>query len=172
MGEERDMPKRSRVAGRSFGRGVLAGVAGGLAGSVALRVWMTAMSRVHAGTTAPDQNGPAHQVAALVVGELTGKPLTGRQRFLAGEVTHYLFGAVTGAIYGGLAEYQPWVTAGSGLLFGTGVFLAADESSMPLLGLIPPPWKETPAAQAEHWAAHLVFGVVGEMARRGLRETL
>lgn len=157
---------------RSLGRGILAGIAGGLAGSVALRVWMTAMSRVHAGTIVPDQNGPAHQVAALVTTGLTGRPLTGRQRLVAGEMTHYVFGAVTGAIYGGLAEYQPWVTAGAGLLFGTGVFFAADESSMPLLGLIPPPWEETPTAQAEHWAAHLVFGVAGEMTRQKARELL
>ena len=157
---------------KHLGKGLLAGVVGGIVGSVALRAWMTAMSQVHAGTNVPDQNGPAHQVAALVVNKLTGKPLAGRERLIAGEIVHYAFGAVTGGIYGGLAEYQPWTTAGTGLLFGTGVFLAADESSMPLLGLIPPPWTETPAAQLEHWAAHLVFGVVGELTRRSVRRAL
>ena len=157
---------------KSVGRAILAGVVGGLVGSVVLRGWMTAMSRVHAGTAVPDQNGPAHQVAAMVMTTLTGKPMTERERFIAGEVVHYLFGAFSGAIYGGIAEYQPWVTAGAGVLFGTGVFLAADESSMPLLKLVPPPWEETPAAQLEHWAAHLVFGVTGEFVRRGAREVL
>lgn len=94
----------------------------------------------------------------------------GRQRVIAGEIVHYAFGAITGGIYGGLAEYQPWTTAGAGLVFGTGVFLAADKTSMPWLGLIPPPWTETPAAQLEHWAAHLVFGVAGELTRRVLRQ--
>ena len=157
---------------RNVGKGILAGVVGGLVGSVALRAWTTAMSQVHQGTFVPDQNGPAHQVAALVADKLTGKPLVGKQRLVAGEIVHYAFGAFSGGIYGALAEYLPWTTAGKGLLFGTGVFLAADESSMSLLGLIPPPWTETPAAQLEHWAAHLVFGVVSELSRAEFRELL
>lgn len=157
---------------KHLGKGILAGVVGGLVGSVALRAWMTAMSYRHKGTAAPDQNGPAHQVAALVVRRVTGKPLTERQRFLGGEIVHYAFGAVNGGLYGGLAEYQPWTTAGAGALFGTGVFLAADESSMPILRLIPPPWTETPSAQLEHWAAHLVFGIMTELTRRGVRRKL
>ena len=92
---------------KHLGKGILAGIAGGFVGSVALRAWMTAASRLHAGTTMPDQNGPAHQVATLVVEKLTGKPLAGRERFLGGEITHYLFGAITGGIYGGIAEVQP-----------------------------------------------------------------
>lgn len=158
--------------GKNLGKGIVAGVVGGLVGSVALRAWMTAMSYRHKGTLLPDQGGPAHQVAALVIGRATGKPLTERQLFLGGELVHYAFGAVNGGLYGGLAEYQPWTTAGTGALFGTGVFLAADESSMPMLGLIPPPWTETPSAQLEHWAAHLVFGVASELTRRSVRRIL
>ena len=158
--------------GRDVGKGILAGVIGGLVGSVALRVWMTARSRHHAETMVPDQNGPAHQVAALVVGKVSGRELAGNERLVAGEIVHYLFGALTGGIYGAIAEYQPWTTAGGGVLFGTGVFVAADESSMPLLGLVPPPWTETLAAQAEHWAAHLVFGVAGEATRKLVRGRL
>ena len=156
----------------NLAKGVLAGIVGGLVGSVALRVWMTAASHLHEGTIVPDQNGPAHQVGALVFTGIIGKPLEGQQRLITGEVVHYVFGAITGGIYGAIAEYQPWTTAGKGLVFGTGVFLAADETSMPMLGLIPPPWTETPAAQLEHWAAHLVFGVAGEITRRSLREAL
>ena len=147
---------------RSLAKGILAGVVGGLVGSVALRIWMTALSRVHEDTFLPDQNGPAHKVASILADKVTGKPLTDHGRLIAGEVTHYVFGAFTGGIYGGLAEYLPWTTAGGGLLFGTGVFLAADESSMPILGLVPPPWTESPAAQLEHWAAHAILGLVGD----------
>ena len=159
-----------RAKSKHLGKGILAGIVGGLVGSIALRAWMTVMSQVHEGTTVPDQNGPAHQVAGMVFRGLTGGDMTARQRFLYGEAVHYAFGAVTGGIYGGIAEYQAWTTAGKGLLFGTGVFLAADESSMPLLGLIPPPWTEIVPAQVEHWAAHLVFGIAGELTRRRLRQ--
>lgn len=154
---------------RHLGKAIALGALAGLAGSLALRGWMTAASYLHRRTLAPDPDGPAHQVGALALQRLTGATLTRGQRFAAGEVTHYLFGAFTGGIYGALAAWQPWTTAGSGLLFGTGVFFAADETSMPLLGLIPPPWTETPAAQLEHLAAHLVYGVTTELARRQLQ---
>ena len=157
---------------RSIGKGILAGIIGGVVGSVALRVWTTAATYARGRTIVPDQGGPAHQVGALVVKGLTGKEPAGRQRVLVGEIVHYAFGAFSGGIYGAVAEVQPWTTAGAGLLFGTGVFVAADESSMPLLGLIPPPWEETAAAQMEHWAAHLLFGVVGELTRRRVRQVL
>lgn len=154
------------------GKGIMAGVIGGLVGSMALRAWMTLMSQVQKDTIIPDQNGPAHQVAAIVAYQFTGEQLSGSRRLLAGEAVHYAFGAVTGGIYGALAEYQPWTTGAAGTLFGTGVFLAADESSMPLLGLVPPPWTESKAAQLDHWVAHLIFGAVTEVSRRSLRRTL
>lgn len=155
-----------------LGKGLVAGVVGGLVGSVVLRAWMTASTYGHKGTVVPDVNGPAHQVGAMVVEKVTGKPVSRKQQFVAGEVTHYAFGAFTGGIYGSLAEYMPWVTAGNGMLFGTGVFLAADETSMPMLRLVPPPWTEAPSGQLEHWAAHLLYGVVSEWTRRSLRKVL
>ena len=157
---------------KNLGSGVLAGVIGGLVGSVALRGWMTAMSQLHKGTWMPDANGPAHQVGAIAAQRVVGHELSEGGRLVAGEVFHYAFGAFTGGIYGGIAEYQPWTTAGMGALFGTGVFAAADESSMPLLKLVPPPWAETPSAQMEHWAAHLVYGLISELTRRSVRRLL
>ena len=161
---------RPAAAPRSIPKGLLAGAVAGLVGSVALRVWTTAFSKLHANTYLPDANGPAHQVGALLAEKFARHPLTPGARLLAGEITHYAFGAVNGAIYGALAERYTWTTAGCGLLFGTGVFLAADESSMPALGLIPPPWREAPAAQLEHLAAHVVFGITTELTRNALRE--
>lgn len=155
-----------------LGKAIAAGALAGLAGSVFLRAWMTAASYLHEDTPMPDTDGPAHQVGALTVQKLTGYDLNHNQRLVVGEVVHYAFGAFTGGIYGILAEYQPWTTAGAGLLFGTGVFLAADESSMPLLHLVPLPWTEKPIAQFEHWAAHLIYGVSTELVRQRLRSRL
>lgn len=155
---------------RSSGRGVMAGIVGGLVGSIALRGWMTAAGAARGLGVSPDQGGPAHQVAAATVRKVSGRKLGETGRAMGGELTHYLFGAVTGALYGAIAERYAWTTAGYGLVFGTGVFLAADESSMPALGLVPWPWQESAESQAEHLAAHLVFGVVTEMTRRAVRE--
>ncbi len=154
---------------KNVGKGMLAGAIAGLVGSIVLRGWTGFAGRLHGGTGKPDTNGPAHRVGALAVAKVTGKPLTNAGRLAVGEMVHYTFGTVVGAVYGGLAEALPWTTAGAGLLFGTGVFVAADESSMPMLGLVKPPWEERPGEQAEHLAAHLVFGVATELTRRGVR---
>ena len=158
--------------GRNVGKGILAGAIGGLVGSVVLRGWTGVSGRMHGGTGKPDLNGPAHRVGALVAEEVTGEELTDSGRMAVGEVVHYAFGAVVGAVYGGLAEVWPWTTAGVGVLFGTGVFVAADESSMPMLGLVKAPWQEGVGDQAEHWAAHVVFGVATELTRRAVRRGL
>lgn len=154
-----------------LGRGIMAGAVAGLIGSAVLKLYMLGARSLHEGRwqTQLDGNGPAHRVADLAARKLTGSGLTPRGRVLGGELVHYAFGAVVGGIYGGLAEYAPWTTAGTGALFGSGVFLAADESSMPALGLSNLPWRETPAAQTEHLLAHLAFGVATELSRRAIR---
>jgi uncharacterized membrane protein YagU involved in acid resistance len=48
---------------------------------------------------------------------------------------------VLGAIYGGLAELAPAVTAGYGAAYGTAVNLVLDEAIVPALGLGPSPFK-------------------------------
>ena len=155
-------------------RGVVAGVIGGLVGSLWLKAFIVGGRSLRAGAwvTPLDQGGPAHQVAHLVVKALTGRGLTPAGRVVGGEVVHYAFGAVVGGFYGGLAEYAPWTTAGIGTVFGTGVFLAADETSMPALGLVNKPWEETLAAQTEHYLAHLLFGISAELTRRAVRVRL
>ena len=164
----------AKGSGKSAGRAVLAGVVGGLVGSLAMKGYIVAARRLHGDRSSPafDQGGPSHQVAELAFRGVAGRSLTPAERVVGGEVVHYAFGAFVGAIYGGLAEYQPWVLAGYGLLFGVGVFVAADESSMPALGLTNKPWDETLGAQAEHLGAHLVFGVVSEAVRKPVRTLL
>ncbi len=155
-------------------QGIVAGVVGGLIGSLFLKAFMLGTRSLHAGTGIAqlDQEGPAHEVANLAVRKLTGSDLSPGGRALGGEAVHYAFGAVVGGFYGGLAEYAKWTTAGAGALFGSGIFLAADESSLPILGLSHKPWRETPGAQAEHCLAHLVFGVATELSRRAIRPRL
>lgn len=163
-----------KIGNSSLGKEVLAGAIAGLAGSLVLKAFIVAARHAHGDTSSPsfDQSGPSHQVAELAFRGVSGRSLTPSERVVGGEVVHYTFGAVVGAIYGGLAEYQPWVLSGYGLLFGVGVFVAADETSMPALGLTNKPWEETAAAQAEHLLAHLAFGVATEAARRPIRRLL
>lgn len=159
---------------RSVWRGVVAGAVGGLFGSLVLEAFMVGAQSLHEKhlKTELDQSGPAHQVADLLARKMTNTPSSGTDRAIAGEAVHYAFGAVVGGFYGGLSEYLPWTRFGAGALFGTGVFLAADELSMPALGLVAKPTQETAQGQAEHWLAHLAYGVSTELARKTLRSLL
>ncbi len=159
---------------RSLWKGVLAGVAGGLIGSAVLKVFIAGARSAHerSWTTELDQGGPAHQVAELVYGKATGARMSREDRVVGGEVVHYAFGGVVGGFYGGLAEYLEFVRFGTGALFGTGVFAAADELSMPALGLANRPTDETAGAQLEHLLAHLAYGISTELVRGLVRRAL
>ena len=160
--------------GQSLWKGVVAGVVGGLLGSLVLKVFIVGARSGHRRrwTTELDQGGPAHQVAELAFGKATGGAMSREERVLGGEVVHYAFGGLVGGFYGGLAEYFDFVRFGTGALFGTGVFAAADELSMPALGLAKRPTEETASAQVEHLLAHLAYGISTELARGVVRKRL
>jgi putative membrane protein len=98
--------------------------------------------------------------------------LTKQEKKTAGPAMHYGFGALTGAAYGALAELAPAVTWGAGVPFGTAVWLAADEISVPVFGLSRPPWEYPPSVHARALGAHLVYGLATEGARRLARRLL
>jgi putative membrane protein len=98
--------------------------------------------------------------------------LTRQEKKTAGPAMHYGFGALTGAAYGALAELAPGVTRGAGVPFGTAVWLAADEISVPAFGLSRPPWEYPPSVHARALGAHLVYGLATEGARRLMRRLL
>jgi len=93
-------------------------------------------------------------------------------RVVGGELVHYLFSAAVGGFYGGLGESWTWIRWGAGTLFGTGVFVAADELSLPALRLGNKPTDETLEAQTQHWLAHIAFGISTELGRRFFRSLL
>lgn len=54
---------------------------------------------------------------------------------LCGNLAHHAMGAGSGAVYGAVAEVLPATTLGRGLLFGTVLWLIADEAVVPAPGL-------------------------------------
>ncbi|MEO8190689.1 MAG: DUF1440 domain-containing protein [Acidobacteriota bacterium] len=103
---------------------------------------------------------------------LTGRRVHGRRRRRAGTALHYLFGGVSGALYGAAVEAVPAVTKGQGLLFGAAVWLLADETFVPVTGLAKSPEKYPLAAHAQSLASHGVYGAGTEIVRRRLRAFL
>jgi len=92
--------------------------------------------------------------------------LTEEEKKLAGPAVHYAFGAMVGALYGGLAEVSPAVARGVGMPFGTAVWLAADEVGVPAMGLSKKPTEYPVTVHASALGAHLVYGLTTDLVRR------
>jgi hypothetical protein len=163
-------------------KGIIAGAIAGLAGTWAMNEAQRAWTRVADGKV-PESAGGKHDArdwqersehqnsnelaAQALAGHLLGRKLTRDELGVAAPLTHYLFGATLGAIYGAYAEGRGTRTSGAG--FGTAVWLGADEIAMPLLGLSQSTACRPLEMHAQSLVAHLVFGATTELARRSLQ---
>jgi putative membrane protein len=165
--------------------GAVAGAIGGAVGSWAIVRFNHALGRTEHGhpprqhrrhsaspndTDATISDEPATiQVASIVAGAVTDAQLDDREKQIGASLVHYAFGAAVGACYGAAAEYRQGATALAGLPFGTGVWIAADELGLPLVGLARKPTDYPAARHLAAFASHLVFGLATEAVRRQLR---
>jgi putative membrane protein len=81
-------------------------------------------------------------------------------------------GAASGALYGALCEIVPPASAGVAVLFGTVLWITADESGVPARRLSKGPTEFHIRVHAKALVSHLVYGVSTELMRRGLRKPL
>jgi putative membrane protein len=169
-------------------RGILAGAAAGLVASWVMNEFIAGPGKQLTKTieTPEEQRRDERQaeqragepdatmkVADRVTETVTGgRHLTWEQQQQGGPIVHYTFGALAGAVYGGLAEYSPAVRSGFGTSFGSVLFSGADLLAVPALKLSAP-LSETPSKTlASPFAAHLVYGVTTELFRRIVRTIL
>lgn len=94
------------------------------------------------------------------------------EKEIAGQAMHYLMGGVSGAIYGGAAEYSNLVKKGGGFPFGTAVWAIADDFVVPALGLSKSPLKFPLSTHAYAITSHWVYGAVSELARKQIRKAI
>jgi putative membrane protein len=169
--------------------GVAAGIAGGLAGAYLMNrfhaAWGAAADSLSPGPggqkqpAAPPQvadgqeDEPATARAADAVAQsVFDHRLTADEKRVAGPAVHYLFGAIMGGVYGGLAERARRATALGGVPFGTTLWLFADEIGVPAAGLAPPSTASPLGTHVRALLAHVVYGLTTEGVRRGLRAAL
>ena len=95
--------------------------------------------------------------------------LNSHKREEAATTIHYAFGIAVAAGYGLLAEKYPAVTAGGGLLAGACLWASTHGSTIPALGLQAPVKQMPKAWYVWELGSHLVYGVVTESVRRGMR---
>jgi putative membrane protein len=148
---------------RSITKGALAGLIGGLAG---------AATKMAAEQLFPPrvQGQPAPPV--VLAEQVAGRPLTGSDRQLALQGIHWIFGALAGAAYGVLVEYEPSLAAWRGAAFGITLNRITHESVLPKLGLSAPPGQQPTQERISEWVTHAAYGVATDAVRRSVRRAL
>lgn len=156
-------------------KGAAAGVVGGLLASLMMEqfqaLWMKS-AKSFGGRKSGRSKPTTVKVADLVSKKITGHRIPRGKQELAGEAVHYAMGATSGAVYGLVSELTPLATFGDGLVFGSAVFVLADEVSLPLLGLSKSPGKIPWLTHVYAFASHLVYGWTTELVRRAVRKAM
>ena len=174
-------------------KGLVAGLAGGLLASWTMNQFQAAWTRIAEGSekshgaqsmqpsdgSSGDENQDVNEqddatveTAKVISKQVFGHELQESEKEPAGAAVHYTFGALTGGLYGALAEVSPQVTMGAGVPFGAAFWLIADEVTVPLLGLSKGPTEYPPSTHVYAFASHIVYGVTAELSRRALRQVL
>jgi uncharacterized membrane protein YagU involved in acid resistance len=166
---------------RALGKGLVAGLVGGLVGTIVMTEFQNAWSKTaqamqngnHAREQEQQESENATMKAAGKIAYIGGRELSREQKKKAGMVVHYSFGTLQGAMYGAMTELTR--TPGGflpGLLFGAALFGLADEVAVPALGLSGKPSESPLSTHLYAAAAHCVYGMATEFARRGLRAAI
>lgn len=157
-------------------KGLVAGVAGGLVASFLMgqfqALWTAASEKVQGRKPGRPPKPTTVKAADAISERVVGTKIPKKHQELAGDAMHYTMGASSGAVYGMLAEVAPMVTVGDGAAFGAAVWLAADEAALPALGLTKGPTEIPVATHVYAFFSHVVYGVVTEAVRRGMRNAL
>ena len=159
-------------------KGLLAGVGGGLLASFLMEqfqsLWQKVSQELNPQKEENESKGePATVKAAQAISTgLTYQKIRRENKAAAGEILHYAMGGTSGAIYGVAAELTPLATAGEGLVFGTSVWMAADNALVAALGLAKPPTKTPLSTHIYALSSHLVYGFITETVRRTIRAIL
>lgn len=86
-----------------------------------------------------------------------GQPVQEPVEDLLSVVNHFAFGAVAGALYGGVRRDHISQVA-QGIVFGTGVWTVSYMGWVPALRIMPPATRDRKGRPESMLAAHLVFG--------------
>lgn len=160
---------------RSAFRAVLSGAAAGVSAAFIMNCFQIGLGKASEALSddpkdqesGDDSSEPATVNAVeKFQGMVSGRPLPEGERQVAGNLLHYGFGALLGAVYELAGRRFPEVRAGYGTVYGGGVAIIADEMLVPAAGLSPPPTQASASSHFYGFVSHLVFGVALEGSRR------
>jgi putative membrane protein len=148
---------------RSVLKGALAGFIGGLAGAGAKLVAEQILP------PRTEVQTPPHVALAERV---AGHPLPPAEQRIATQSLHWAFGALAGAVYGVVVEYEPTMGAWKGAAFGITLNKMTHESLLPKIGLSAPAEQQPARERVSEWVSHAAYGVVTDAVRRVVRRAL
>ena len=147
---------------KDIGRGAAAGVVATLAHTAVMGI---AKKRGALGEPPPRKITRAALESAAPAA-LAHEPALSLATFLS----HFGFGAVTGALYAAMNPRPASVTVLSGMRFGTMVWTTSYAGWVPALGIMPMPQNDRRGRPTAMIAAHLAFGAALAMTLRKLRD--
>jgi uncharacterized membrane protein YagU involved in acid resistance len=152
---------------RNLAADLLIGTAAGAAATWVMDLVTTAMYEREPESAKKRENAArgdktAYEIAAEKGAQLVGRDLSEKERKAAGAAIHWSVGISSGTFYGLLRNRVPRVGLGSGLAWGTAIWLVMDEGALTALGLTPPPQEFPWQTHARGLVGHLVLGAVIE----------
>jgi putative membrane protein len=148
---------------RSILKGALAGLIGGLAGAGTKLVAEQIFPPRVQGQTPPP---------VVLAEQMAGHPLPHVERQVAKQSIHWAFGALAGAIYGAVVEYEPSFGVWKGAAFGITLNKMTHESLLPKMGLAAPAEHRPARERISEWVSHAAYGVATDSVRRVVRKAL
>lgn len=154
-------------------KGIIAGAVAGLAATFVMTQYQNLAQNFMGEDDSENVEDPSTVKAANLISEkVFDHELVEDEKPFAGQTMHYLMGGVSGAIYGGAAEYTDLAKMGGGFPFGTTVWALADDLIVPALGLSKSPTQIPLSQHAYAISSHWVYGSVSELVRRAIRNAL
>lgn len=176
-------------------QGLVLGFVGSIAGLLAMRFYWQVVAPVvaaHLGEQGSEREEPSEAGALddislvgplyegdesstaalgrLLYSRLTGQPPRSKELKRAlSYLVHWAYGLAQGACYGALRADARGLDVGSGLAFGSSLWLFGDEVAVPLLGLQRGPTAVSPVQHANRLGAHLAYGLGTAAATQALR---
>jgi putative membrane protein len=151
-------------------KGLAAGLVGGLVAAAAMSVFHGLTAKLLPQPSEPKDEDSTVKTASAISEGVFHRPLDDDAKKMAGPVVHFGFGAAMGGLYGASAELFPAVTTAAGLPFGIAVWLGAHVITVPALGLSKPPTQEPLSKEFAEFLAHLLYGFLADLVRRGIRK--
>lgn len=147
----------------SIAERIVRGAIAGAVGSLAMNLFARIAAHDHRGHGVQPPQSVVDEDATELAGATAFEAMSGREpdaelEHGMGTAAHYAFGAAMGAAYALLSPRAPILCRGYGTLYGSLVWMLADEGLIPALGLSRGPRQLPARTHAYALAGHVVYG--------------